>query len=255
MEKGYFKYRFDNDFDFNLDEGKFYTIIGNNNDLIIHTLVNGNNKVNIFIGDKEFNKENINIIRRRMSIVLYKHLNIFVGENVCDEIAFSLEGLAYSKDDIRELIDSQSKTFKLDHLLNKDPNSLGSSDRVKMKILSALIIKPKILVIDNILCELDSSDKELIFDILKRYVNEGGIVLNVTNDIEETLHSDDLFIIYDKKIICEGKTLSVLNEEKILKRLSLGMPFIVELNKYLMDYGLIDKYYLSNERLIDAVWK
>ena len=61
--------------------------------------------------------------------------------------------------------------------------------------------------------------------------------------------------IYDKKLICMGKTLSVLNEEKLLKRLGLGMPFIVELNKYLMDYGMIDKYSLTNEKLVNAIWK
>ena len=52
-----------------------------------------------------------------------------------------------------------------------------------------------------------------------------------------------------------GKTLSVLNEEKILRRLGLGLPFIVELNKYLMDYKLIDKYYLTNKKLVGAIWK
>ena len=62
-------------------------------------------------------------------------------------------------------------------------------------------------------------------------------------------------VIYDKKVICEGKTMSVLNEEKILKRLNIGLPFIVELSKYFMDYGMIDKYYLTNEKLIGALWK
>ena len=33
------------------------------------------------------------------------------------------------------------------------------------------------------------------------------------------------------------------------------MPFIVELNKYLMDYGMIDKYNLTNEKLVGALWK
>lgn len=255
MEKSYFKYRFDKDIEFNLDEGVFYSIIGNNNDLIVHTLIHGHNKANIFIGDKEFNKDNLDAIRRRMSVVLYKHLNIFLGENVSDELAFPLESLALSKDDIRTTIDSQSKSFKLDHLLSKDPNSLGSSDRVKMKILSGLIIKPKILVIDNLLSELDYSDKLLVFDRLNEYVKSGGIVINFTNDIEDTLFGDKVIIINDKKLVCEGKTLSVLNEEKVLKRLHLGMPFIVELNRYLMDYGLIDKYYLDNEKLVKAVWK
>ena len=90
---------------------------------------------------------------------------------------------------------------------------------------------------------------------IQEYVKNGGIVINFTNDIEETMFGEKIIIIYDKKLVCEGKTLSVLNEEKILKRLGLGLPFIVELNKYLMDYKLIDKYYLTNKKLVGAIWK
>jgi len=251
----YFKYRFSNEFEFNLKEKSFVSIIGNNNDLIIHTLLNEHKKCNVFVGDKELSKKTLSTIRKRMAIVLYKHLNIYVGETVMDEIAFGLESLAYSKDDIINLIQSESRLFKIDHLLERDPNSLGSSDRVKMKILSALIIKPKIIVIDNIMSELDYNDKLLVFEILNEFKDNGGIVINFTNEIEETLYGEEIIIIYDKKLICEGKTISVLNEEKILKRLGLGLPFIVELNRYLMDYGMINKYYLTNEKLVGAIWR
>ena len=176
--------------------------------------------------------------RRRMNYVLYKDLDIFVAETVMDEIAFGLESLAMSKNDIKEKIESMAKRFKMTDLLNKDPNSLGCSDKIKMKIMSSLIIRPKVFVIDNILSLLDYNDKILVFDILKEFCKDTGIVINFTNEL-----------------ICEGKTLSVLNEEKILRRLSLGLPFIVELNKYLMDYKLIDKYYLTNKKLVGAIWK
>lgn len=255
MEDVYFKYKFGDDISFELKEGEFVSIIGDNNDLIIHTLLHGNKKATIEVGDASFSPKILDTIRRRMSFVLYKHLNVFVGETVEDEIAFGLESLAMKKNEIRELIDTESRHFKLQELLIRDPNSLGSSDKVKMKILSALIVKPKIIVIDNILCELDAEDKILVFDILKEYSKNGGIVINFTNDMEETMYGDKIIVIYEKKIVCEGKTLSVLNEEKILKRLGLGLPFIVELNRYLMDYGLINKYYLTDEELVGALWK
>ena len=251
----YFKYRYGKNIEFTLKEKSHLSIVGNSNDFVIDTLLNGNEKCNIFIGNKELNDDNIPTIRKMMSFVLSKHINIFVGETVKDEIAFGLESLAYSKNEIRDLIDQKSKIYKLFDLLEKDPNSLGSSDKVKMKILSALIINPKILVIDNVLSELDYTDKLLIFDILDEYKNNGGIVINFTNDVEETLFSDRIIIIYDNKLVVDGKTLSVLNEEKILKRLGIGIPFIVELNKYFMDYGMIDKYYLTNEKLVNALWK
>ena len=252
---GYLKYRFSNEFDFNLNEGEFVSIVGNNNDLIIHTLLRGNEKCNIFVGDTELKKDTMDIIRRRIGFVLYKHLNIFVGETVKDEIVFGLESLAMSKDDITQILASECRLFKLDELLERDPNSLGSSDKVKMKILSALIVKPNVLVIDNIMCELDYEDKLLVFDILKEYAKNGMIIINFTNDIEDALFGNKVIVIYDKKVICEGKTMSVLNEEKILKRLNIGLPFMVELSKYFMDYGMIDKYYLTNEKLIGALWK
>ena len=205
--------------------------------------------------NKEFNQENKDEIRSRMCVVLYKHLNIFNGETVRDEIAFGLESLAMKKDDMTNLIESESRLFKVTSILDRDPNSLGLSDKVKIKILSALIIKPKVIVIDNLLSELDYNDKMLVLDILDEFRNNGGIVINVTNDMEETLFSDRIIILYNKKLVCDGKTLSVLNEEKLLKRLGLGLPFIVELNKYLMDYGMIDKYYLTDKKLVGALWK
>ena len=212
-------------------------------------------KAEIIINNSKFEYKTLLKMRRNMSIVVYKHLDIFVGEKVVDEIVYGLESLAMKKNEIRELISSYARMFKLDELLERDPNSLGSSDKVKMKILSSMIIKPKILVIDNVISELDYEDKLLIFNILKDYSNSGGIVINFTNDIEQSMYGDKIYVIHDKKLVCEGKTLSVLNEEKLLKRLGISLPFIIDLNKYFMDYGLIKKYYLTNEKLVNALWK
>ena len=251
----YFKYRYLTKIEFNLNDGDFLSIIGNSNDFFVDTLLNESSETNVFVSDAELNKETINTIRKRLCVVLHKHLDIFLGETVKDELSFGLESLSYTKDDMNELIQSESRLFKIDHLLDRDPFSLGSSDKVKMKILSALIIKPKVLVLDNVLCELDYYDKLLVFDILHEYKKNGGIIINVTSDVEETLFSDRIIILHDNTVVCDGKTLSVLNEEKLLKRLGIGLPFIIELNKYLMDYGMIDKYYLTNEKLVGALWK
>ena len=48
---------------------------------------------------------------------------------------------------------------------------------------------------------------------------------------------------------------NLLNEEKIMKRLGINLPFIVLLNKYLIDYNLIDNYILDYTSLGGALWK
>ncbi len=253
--KDYFKYRFSTDFEFNLSEKDFTTIIGNNNELIIFTLLNGHKKCNIFVGDLELNSITKYDVYKKMSMVIYRYLNIFVAETVIDEIAFGLESLAMSRDDIINLIVSESRLFKIEDILERDPNSLGISDKVKVKILSALIVKPKILILDNVMCELDYNDKLLLFNILNEFTKNGGIVINLTSDVEETIYGNKIIVINDKKILCEDKTMKVLNEEKLLKRIGVGLPFMIELSKYLMDYEIIDKYFLEPDKLVGGIWK
>ena len=251
----YFNYKYKTDIDFSIKLKSHVSIIGNSNDFFVSTFLKYNKDTNITIGKEKLKEDNLRTIYKNVSIILYKHLNIFMGETVLDEIVFGLESLAFSKDDITSLIQSESRVYKLDKLLDRDPNSLGRSDIVKMKILSALITKPRIILLDNVISDLDYYDKLLIFNILDEYKKNGGIIINVTSDIEETMASDRIVVLHDNKLVCDGKTLSVLNEEKLLKRLGLGMPFIVELNKYFMDYGMTNKYYLTNEKLVGELWK
>lgn len=254
MNSDYLKYRYDENLSFNIDSG-FVSILGNSNDTILDTLLYRTKHGNIFFDELELNEENLDVIRRRTSFVMNKELNIFCAETVMDEIAFGLESLALKKDEILCRIECEARNFDITDLLKKDPCSLGISDKVKMKILSALIVNPIILVLDNVLFELDSIDRKRILRILREYVKKGGIIINFTNDVEETLYGDRIIVVNDLSLACDGKTLSVLNEEKLLKRLNIGLPFIIELNKYLLDYKLIDKYILDSKKLVGVLWK
>ena len=223
----YFKYRYKNKIDFSIAEKNHISIIGNSNDFIISTFLEYNKDTNIFIGDNELNDNNLQTIYKDVAIVLYKYLNVFLGETVLDEIVFGLESQGMKKDDMTSLVLSKSRIFKLDNLLNKDPNSLGRSDIVKVKILSALICSPKILILDNVISDLDYIDRLLIFDILDDYKKDGGIIINFTSDIEDTLNSNRIIIVHDNNLICDGTTLSVSNlSDKFNMVLIKFPPFI-----------------------------
>jgi hypothetical protein len=53
----------------------------------------------------------------------------------------------------------------------------------------------------------------------------------------------------------DGRTLDVLEEEKILKRLGFSLPFMIDLSIQLKLYGLINKTYLSKEAMVKNLWK
>lgn len=204
-------------FDINLtiNKGSFISVIGNNNNSIINS----------------FKGKNIELIT-------YKELFNLNCENILNDIK------KYTNDVNKYLND-----FGITSI-----NKLLTTDRIKIKILFA-ILKNNMIVIDNILNLLDFEDYRLILKILKSYTLKGNIVVNLTNISEEILFSDKVMIVYNNKLVGYEDVLEVINQEKLMKSIGVGLPFIVLLNRYLMDYGLIEKYYLSNKKLVGALWE
>ena len=52
----------------------------------------------------------------------------------------------------------------------------------------------------------------------------------------------------------EGSKEGVLKEEKILKRIGFGLPFVVDLSVQLKLYKVLDKVYFDMESLVKDLW-
>lgn len=90
---------------------------------------------------------------------------------------------------------------------------------------------------------------------LIKYLKDNNIdFIIITNNVEHCLLTDYLIIINEEKIIAEGKTLLLLKESKLLKRLGFNLPFLVDLSLMLKDYNMIDDIYLSTDDLVGAIW-
>jgi len=87
---------------------------------------------------------------------------------------------------------------------------------------------------------------------LKKSYNTVAIICK---NIEETLYLDYLIIVHENKVIMEGQTKEVLNEEKIIKKLGFNMPLITELSSGLKYYGVVNKKYYDIESLVEDLWK
>ena len=116
--------------------------------------------------------------------------------------------------------------------------------------LEDLLKYPKVLFF-NVLNNLPKSKLESIFKFLK---DNNINFVNVTNNPELSFYATNLVVYDEDKIIINGKTLEVLENEKLLKRLGIKLPFMVELSLLLKDYNLINKIYTDKKELEDALW-
>lgn len=109
----------------------------------------------------------------------------------------------------------------------------------------------KRVVFNESLSVLSNKEKKEIFDLLdKQNIN----YVNVTSNIEDSLFGDYV-IVYDEDIkVLEGNRDVVLKNEKILKKLGFGVPFVVDLSIQLMYYDILDKVYYDVDNLLEALW-
>lgn len=255
MKSYYFEYKENDDIHIKSNEGNFITFLGDLNDYLLKRMIFLEENDYLTFAYSKITKKYVDKYYKQIGFASYELINILDGETVLDELAFGLESLAYKVEDIKKETEKMLVKFNLDKEIDKNPLSLCESKKAMLLIASALITKPKLLVLDNILSSLDKSDEKIVKKVLREFVKNKGIVLNFTNNVDESLLGEEIIITNKEKIIVNGKTMSVLNEEKIMKRLGIGLPFIVLLNKYLKDYELITDYELDYKKLGGKLWK
>ncbi len=257
---GYNKDLLYENFNLTIEEGDWVSILGANGagkttlvKLIIGLL---NNHETIKIDDMVLNRKNIREIRKLIGVVFDNPEIQFVAETVKDEIAFTLENLQIPKEEIHKLVTEVAKRLKITDLLDIEPHRLSGGQMQKVALASALVLKPKILILDEALSMIDPYDKTEIMKMLKKYHKDTNTtILNFTSDIEETIYCDRIVGLYKGQIGIDGPVKAVLEEERAMKKLGLDLPFIVDLASRLKLYGLIDDIELDMDKMVDKLWK
>lgn len=135
-------------------------------------------------------------------------------------------------------------------------NKLGSIPVVKdlefNKLVERLEFFPnKQVIFNETLYGLKLDEKMEIFKLLK---NQNISYINVTSNVEDAIYSDYIFVYDGNKLVLEGNRNEVLKEEKTLKRLGYGLPFVVDLSIQLNYYDIFNKVYYDLDELVRALW-
>lgn len=246
------------DFDLEIEKGTFTTIIGQNGSgkSTLAKILIGLYQASGYIAIDGYllNNSYLKKIRRSFSVCFDNAEDHFIGETVGDDLAFTLENLEYSKEEMKNTILDIAKKFKIEKILDKMPNELTNSEKEKVMIAGALIHNPKIILLDESIHKLTASDKKLVFKILKEYQKEEKLtIILITHDLEDTLYSDRV-ILFDKGKIKIDKTKEEIYNNDTLEKLGFKLPFIVKLSHNLMLYNLIDKIYFDEKELVNMLW-
>lgn len=257
-----FKYNDDKyifrDFNLDIDAGSFVCIIGKNasGKSTLAKILGGIYRALGYINIDGYLLNDIYVkkIRRSLSICFDNAEAHFIGETVFDDLAFSLENLGYSPDEINNLVVGIAKKFKIDNILSLSSNDISASLREKVMIASSLIYNPKVLLLDESIHKLNPSDKKIVFKVLDEYRRKNKLtIILVTHNLEDTLSSDRIIVLDRGSIVLDGNPCDIYKDDK-LEKMGFNLPFVVKLSHNLMLYDLLDRVYFNDEEVMKKLW-
>ncbi len=143
--------------------------------------------------------------------LVFQESALFPHMNVYENIAFGLEVLEYSREEIREKVEYAAKLLRISHLLDKYPEQLSGGEAKRVVLARALVVKPRILLLDEPFSNLDLLLREELRLELKRLQRETGITfIHVTHDLDEALElADYIVLINHGEVIEQGEPLKI----------------------------------------------
>jgi energy-coupling factor transporter ATP-binding protein EcfA2 len=153
----------------------------------------------------------------------------FVVDRVEDEIAFSLENMALPREEMEPRIDKALELLELTHLRSRRLETLSGGEVQRVAIAAALVLQPRILVLDEPTSQLDPHGAEEVLQALVKLNEQMGLTIVLAE------HRLERVLPYTGQIIylsteypegCIGDPRNVLQQVELIPPLiSLGKQF------------------------------
>jgi len=210
------------DANFTLEYGEFISLLGPSGcgKSTILNMISGliePTEAEIFVDGKCFfsHRQNINVPteKREMGMVfqdfaLWPHLNVF------ENVAFGLRLRKVASGEIKKKVHEALELVKLPGFENRLPKELSGGQQQRVAFARAIVISPKVLLLDEPLSALDAKLREEMREEITNLTRELSITtIYVTHDqVEALTMSDRMFVMNEGQILRAGTPLDIYED-------------------------------------------
>ena len=204
------------DINFELEEGKFYTLLGASGsgkstilNIIAGLLDASSGDVfldGVRINDIPTNKRDVHTVFQ--SYALFPHMTVF------ENVAFPLRLRKVEKQEIERRVAEVLKMVRLDGFEKRSIRKLSGGQRQRVAIARAIVNEPRVVLLDEPLSALDLKLRtDMQYELRELQQRLGITFVFVTHDQEEALAmSDWIFVMNEGEIVQSGTPVDIYDE-------------------------------------------
>lgn len=242
-------------------EGEWLAIIGHNGSgkSTLAKMMNGLLEASsgeIYIDGELLMEETVYEVRRKVGMVFQNPDNQFVGTTVEDDIAFGLENIGMSREEMVQKINASLEMVRMTSFKEKEPARLSGGQKQRVAIAGMIALAPKVVILDEATSMLDPQGRfEVISTIQQLHKDKGITVISITHDLDEAAQADRVLLMEGGKVNRIGKPSEIFGMGTALVDKGLDVPFSEKLKAVLKEKGLnVPNEYLDEEGLVEWLW-
>ena len=230
-----------------IHKDKIFTLLGSNGSgkstlvHLINLLLPADSGSIMFDGEEIINKKNNQkSVREKMAVVFQEPL--LFNTSVYGNLLLGLKLRHTGFNDYKDNLDFLIEKLKLKDLLPRSAKTLSGGEQQKVCLARALLLRPKILLLDEPLANIDQETREefrgIFFEILKQ---KGMTTLYITHDRNEAMIISDYVGVIEKGKLQQTGSREEVFRKPVNERVAkfIGMETLIEGTVKSMKNGLV----------------
>ncbi|GLI55054.1 ABC transporter ATP-binding protein [Propionigenium maris DSM 9537] len=189
------------DINLNIEKGSLFTFLGPSGcgKTTILRAISGFLKVDegkIFLGERDIT--NVSPEKRDIGMV-FQNYALFPHMTVYENVAYGLKIKRFSKQDIDKRVEKYLELVSLNGYEDRKISELSGGEQQRVALARSLVTEPKILLLDEPLCNLDAKLRIKMRNDIKLLQQKLGITtIFVTHDQEEALTMSHKIAVFNR---------------------------------------------------------
>jgi len=175
-----------------------------------------------------------------VGIVFQNPENQLIAMTVENEIAFGMENLGISRNEMIKRMDESVRLTEIGHLLRKAPFELSGGEQQRVAIASILVLQPQILILDEPTALLDPRMARKILTLLKKIQSDSKITIIISEHRMDLVLPlvDEIIMMKEGRIVGHDIKDNIINGDDF-KNLNINHPLIYSIFNALKEEKLL----------------